>query len=160
MAKKSGAFELLIGLVFLGGFLYFVFELGTRETLICERDTGRPRCTAELDELLYSNITVYDDVIGVRVVVIRNRFYQVAVKVRSGREDEVISKISEEEARRAESWFANGEARVVIVREAHRKAVLIMLGVLGLGLLVISWLVVRRWRSARARRRESGVVIL
>ena len=145
MARKAGMFEFVFGLVWLGVGLWIAFELGTAITVTCERDTGVARCTVDLDELLFSNTTVYDDVRNVRVTETKKKggiHYGVAVRIASGREDEVIKSISGDEARQAERWFANHEARVVIARASHRTAsiVLIIVVVLGLGLLsYIAW---------------------
>ncbi len=149
MAKKAGALEVVIALVYLGGVLWAAFELATAQTLTCERDSGVARCTAELDELLFSNTTVYDDVRNIRVIETETRGgtrYAVAVRIASGREDEVISRIDGEEARRAERWFGEGGARLQLSRASHRTATTVMIVLFFVGLAVIVFVVWRRIR--------------
>ena len=127
--------------------------------MTCERDTGVARCTVELDELLFSNTTVYDDVRNVRVTQTERRggiHYGVAVKIASGREDEVITSIPGDEARQAERWFVDHEPRVVISRASHRTASIVVIVVVVLGLGLLSYIA---WRRSRRPPVDPNIVV-
>ena len=40
----------------------------SEEKIVCERATGRPRCTVEVNGLVSSETTAYDDLTGVRAI--------------------------------------------------------------------------------------------
>lgn len=147
-------FDAVIGVVVLALFVNMLIECGRSETVVCERETGRPRCTVVAGRLASSTTTVYDDVVGVRAVEHENvrgqTWYDIALKDRAGREHAVADSIDPDDAKRVETWFVEREPRVEVAREAYSDRLLIASVILGAGLLLLAWSVISRLREPRA----------
>ncbi len=133
-------------------FVVLIFKWCREERIVCERATGRPRCTVEVNGLASSDTTVYDDLTGVRAIEHETRgvWYMLGLRDRAGRETEVVE-LPEEDAQRAETWFVEREQRVEIA--VNHQTIGMLFGLV-VGLLVFAlnvWGFQSDWRARRAR---------
>jgi hypothetical protein len=157
MKKREAPVKLIIDAVFGVGlvvlFVYLVFDWARHETIRCDRVTGRPRCTVEVKGLTSSTTTVYDDLVGVRMIEHETRrggfWYELGLKDSAGEEHAVADSIEPEDAKRVENWFVNREKKVEVARQGYGDGLLILLLFNAAAIIFMAWVTVSEYRDWR-----------